>query len=231
MTHSNFQHGLSLPAWDMGTNSSPYPEREVAKAAQILVSALMAPSCNRENYSSGPTDGYLYTLIWKKKKGLNFALLKKISGILEEPRKLSAMLFGGFQKYQGGIQAPSSRLLDAEPVLLLMALSLRGLEVRKKLLRVRFTVGRRVLQRLITKNKCLGLKRQLEFTVLLCLHITAASLPLAGISIARINKRGAKCALYLYHGDIAAPSSPLTLSLILPKPCRWRGAGTEMRSL
>lgn len=68
MTHSNFQHGLSLPAWDMGTNSSPYPEREVAKAAQILVSALMAPSCNRENYSSGPTDGYLYTLIWKKKK-------------------------------------------------------------------------------------------------------------------------------------------------------------------
>lgn len=48
--------------------------------------------------------------------------------------------------------APSSRLLDAEPVLLLMALSLRGLEVHKKLLRVRFTVGRRVLQRLITKK-------------------------------------------------------------------------------
>lgn len=167
----------------------------------------------------------IYTYLGEKKnhKLLNFALLKKkISGILEKARKLSAMLFGGSQKYQGGIKvvAPSCRPLDAEPFLLLMAPSLRGLEVRKKLLRVSFTVGRRVLQRLITKKKkCLGLERQLEFTVLLCLHITAASLPLAGISIARINKRGAKCALYLYHGDIAAPSSPLTPSLILPKPC------------
>ena len=50
--------------------------------------------------------------------------------------------------------------------------------------------------------------------------------PLTGISITRIIKQGVKCEVYLHHLGITAPSTHLTLALILPEPCcRGRGGG------